>query len=139
MLAQVGGRRDMRTAGLILAALALVLRLVFPSGFMLAPSRAELPSIVICTGQGAVALALGEDGRPAKPDLHKGSDADKTSHPCTFAVAASAAMAPVLVAVLAPRIVDPSGLAPLKLTQRPGLGLAAPPPLPTGPPRLSIA
>lgn len=137
MLAKIGGRRDRRTAGLILAALALVLRLVFPSGFMLSTGRTELPGIVICTGQGAVTLAVGEDGRPLKPGHPSG--ADKTSHPCTFAVAASAAMAPIPVAILAPRAVNPLGLAPLKLTQRPGLGLAAPPPLPTGPPRLSIA
>ena len=124
----------MHAAGLVLAAMALLLRLAFPTGFMLAPSRAELPTIVICTGQGAMTVTLGEDGRPAKAGESHKSNSDKTSHPCTFAAATVAAVAPLLVAVLIPQRLAQVALPPLLTTQRPGLGLAAPPPPTTGPP-----
>lgn len=124
----------MRAAGLMLAAMALLLRLAFPTGFMLSPSRSDLPTIVICTGQGAMTVTLGEDGKPVKAgETHK-SDTDKTSHPCTFAVASVVAVAPALVAILSPQRLTQVARPPLLTTQRPGLGLAAPPPPTTGPP-----
>ncbi len=124
----------MHAAGLVLAAMALLLRLAFPTGFMLSPSRAELPTIVICTGQGAMTVTLGDNGKPAQAGESHKSDAGKTSHPCTFAAATVAALAPALVAILTPQPLAQVVVAPLWVTQRPGLGLAAPPPLPTGPP-----
>jgi hypothetical protein len=130
---QITDRRH--AAGLTLAALALFVRLLFPSGFMLSPDRTALPTIVICTGQGAMTLTLGADGHPVEAGKGDGHRSDnKTSHPCTFAAATVSAVAPVLVAVLIPQRLAQVAVAPLLTTQRPGLGLAAPPPPTTGPP-----
>ncbi len=133
-----GGQiRDRRhAAGLMLATLALFVRLLFPSGFMLSPDRTALPTIVICTGQGAMTVTLDAQGHKveaSKGGDHHGSDG-KTSHPCTFAAATVSAVAPLLIAVLIPQQLAQVTAAPLLTTQRPGLGLAAPPPPTTGPP-----
>lgn len=121
--------------GLTLAALALLVRLLFPSGFMLSPDRTARPTIVICTGQGAMTFTLDADGHKVAAD--KGGDHksdNKTSHPCTFAAATVAAVAPAMIAILIPIELAQVTAAPLLTTQRPGLGLAAPPPPTTGPP-----
>lgn len=121
--------------GLLLAALALLVRLAFPTGFMLSPERASLPTLVICTGQGAMTVAI--DAQGVAHEVKGGQDHKsdgKTTHPCTFAVATAAVVAPALIATLAPMALDQVVNAPLMTTQRPGLGLAAPPPPTTGPP-----
>jgi hypothetical protein len=134
----LGGQiRDRRhAAGLTLAALALFVRLLFPTGFMLSPDRASLPTIVICTGQGAMTVTLDASGHKVEAGQGGGDHRSdgKTSHPCTFAAATVSAVAPVLVAVLIPQRLAQMAIAPLLTTQRPGLGLAAPPPPTTGPP-----
>ncbi|WP_304172369.1 DUF2946 family protein [Phenylobacterium aquaticum] len=120
----------------MLATLALFVRLLFPSGFMLSPDRTALPTIVICTGQGAMTVTLDAQGHKVEAGQggdHHGSDG-KTSHPCTFAAATVSAVAPLLIAVLIPQQLAQVTAAPLLTTQRPGLGLAAPPPPTTGPP-----
>ena len=129
-------------AGLLLAALALLVRLAFPTGFMLSPERASLPTLVICTGQGAMTVAV--DAQGVAHEVKGGADQakggqdhksdGKTTHPCTFAVATAAVVAPALIATLAPMALDQVVDPPLMATQRPGLGLAAPPPPTTGPP-----
>lgn len=137
-----GGRRiseHMRGMGLALAALAVFLRLLFPTGFMLSPDRAALPTLVICTGQGAMTVAIDAQGHAHKVEAdHKGDPKSdgKTSHPCTFAVATVGAVAPPLIATPAPMALAVAVSAPLLTTQRPGLGLAAPPPPTTGPPSI---
>lgn len=132
-----GWLQDRRqAAGLMLAALALFVRLLFPTGFMLSPDRTALPTIVICTGQGAMTVTLDANGHKVEAG-QGGSDHKsdgKTSHPCTFAAATVSAVAPVLVAVLIPQQLARVAGAPRLTTQRPGLGLAAPPPPTTGPP-----
>ena len=138
------GRIDdrIRGVGLLLATLALLVRLAFPTGFMLSPERASLPTLVICTGQGAMTVAIDAQGQAhevkgdageAKGGQDHKSDG-KTTHPCTFAAATAVVVAPVLIATLAPVALGQVLDAPLMTTQRPGLGLAAPPPPTTGPP-----
>lgn len=129
--------KGLNAAGLMLVVLALVVRLAFPTGYMLSPVRSELPTIVICTGQGAMTLAVDENGQAVRgdPASHPGKSGEgKTSHPCTFSVATAAFAAPLLIAVAAPMIAGRLLAPVLTTTQRPGLGLAAPPPPKTGPP-----
>jgi hypothetical protein len=138
----IGGRQSserMRGMGLALAALAVLVRLLFPSGFMLSPDRAALPTLVICTGQGAMTVAIDAQGHAHKVEAGDRGDPKsdgKTSHPCTFAVATAAFTAPLLIAAPIPAILVRAISAPLLTTQRPGLGLAAPPPPTTGPPSI---
>lgn len=137
-----GGRQiseRMRGMGLALATLTVLVRLLFPSGFMLSPDRAAAPTLVICTGQGAMTVVLDAQGHAQKVEAgHKGDPRSdgKTSHPCTFAVATAAFNAPLLIAAPIPKILVRAIAAPLMTTQRPGQGLAAPPPPTTGPPTI---
>jgi hypothetical protein len=124
--------------GLALATLAVLIRLLFPSGFMLSPDRAA-PTLVICTGQGAMTVAIDAEGKAHKVeagDKDHGKSDGKTSHPCTFAVAMAAFTAPLLIATPIPAILVRAISQALRTTQRPGLGLAAPPPPTTGPPSI---
>lgn len=137
-MTRAGGIGDrIQRVGLLLATLALLVRLAFPTGFMLSPERASLPTLVICTGQGAMTVTVDAQGvaHEVKGDAGQDHKSDgKTTHPCTFAVATAAVVAPALIATLAPMALDQVVDAPLMATQRPGLGLAAPPPPTTGPP-----
>ena len=122
---------------LLLAALALGLRLILPGGVMLAaPSVGGAPQMVICTGQGAMTVSLGQDGKVLKTPADKAPEnPDRPDHPCAFA-ANLAISGPSLDAASLPiRFVGDLDL-PLATTQRPGLGLAAPPPWTTGPPTI---
>ena len=123
--------------GLLLAVLALGLRLILPGGVMLAaPSVGGAPQMVICTGQGAMTVSLGKDGKVLKAPADKAPEnPDRPDHPCAFA-ASLAISGPSLDAASLPiRFVGDLDL-PLAATQRPGLGLAAPPPWTTGPPTI---
>jgi hypothetical protein len=115
---------------------------------MVARSEAAhgLPQMVICTGQGAMAVAVDGEGhlvktslKPASKPAHSDpshSDKDRPDHPCAFLGTAAAAQTANLA--LPPEPVRFSQYAPLPLAsaQRPGLGLAAPPPWTTGPPSI---
>ena len=144
--------RGMASAGrlgrvsLTLAALALFVRLLVPAGYMLATESAAnaLPGLVICTGQGAMVLTLDASGRAVPPDpgkSHSGQpDSGKSKggdHPCTYASAAATHATPLLSSVDAPVRFAAVAAPPLLTTQRPGLGLAAPPPFTTGPPSIT--
>ena len=121
-------RRKQGLQWLGLAALALVLRLMVPAGFMVAPSQGF--SLVICTGHGALADAP-RDKAPATPE--KSSD-----HVCPFAGGLALESPPGLDLpgdvlswpVHVPRV----GLGHMA----PGRGLAAPPPPSHAPPRLFL-
>jgi hypothetical protein len=130
----MGGRRTgwaWKAGGALLLALALACRLAAPEGWMLAAGP-DGPKLVICTGHG-VATA------PGHPDGHGGSSSDgHGDHACVFGgphtppapSLATAAPVRVNIAYDAPA---PSPLA----DQRPGRGLAAPPPPSHGPPQLT--
>lgn len=125
-----------------LAALAVTLRLLVPSGFMLAPTdRGGAPQMVICTGQGAMALEVDADGHITKTPLNKAAkdrsgSKDRPDHPCSFAAASAAVTAPLMLAMIAPPALEQAKCGALPRDQRPGLGLAAPPPHTTGPPSI---
>lgn len=114
--------------GALLVALALAVRLTAPTGWMLASSD-HGPRIVICTGHGAETLG----GDPAKAPAQQ---PDKSQdHACVFAGAHAASTPPAQTAPLAITSVaktEPPRVA--LLDQRPGQGLAAPPPPSQGPP-----
>lgn len=122
---------------LAMALVALSLRALVPGGFMAtASARSGLPTIVVCTGQGAMEVALDAAGHPVAPDTGEKSQA-LHHHPCAFAGATvapepSQAALPVIFAA-----VHQTEAATATIDQRPGLGLAAPPPPKTGPPVLA--
>ncbi len=122
---------------LLLAALALGLRLILPGGVMLAaPSVGAAPQMVICTGQGAMTVSLGQDGKVLKAPADKAPEnPDRPDHPCAFAASLAISGQGPVAASLPIRFVGDLDL-PLATTQRPGLGLAAPPPWTTGPPSI---
>jgi hypothetical protein len=126
----LGGWGGWRAGGMLLLALALAVRLAAPSGWMLAPGDGQAPPhLVICTGHGPLDLAVLDHGKPGHPADRSGD------HPCVFAghptptppsplAALLPAVSFTIVAAPAVRLAD----------QRPGRGLAAPPPPAVGPP-----
>ncbi len=119
--------RVWRGSGLLLVALALALRLAAPDGWMVA-GGADGPKLVICTGH--------MPASPDHPDGHGGSG--HSDHPCVFAGAHISPAPPLLAATLAPTMASYAAPVPSPLTdQRPGRGLAAPPPPSHGPPHLA--
>ncbi len=126
-------RRDRteRAGGLwlILAMLAVCLRILAPSGYMTTPDQPF--ALVICTGEGALNLA-------ADP-AHSDHGAPQSHAPCAFAGVGVATAPPQPLAVPTPVIFAQAiETASLPAALRPGQGLAAPPPPATGPPTLSI-
>ena len=120
-----------RAMAMALATLAIALRILLPAGFMLQTSGRDLPGLVICTGQGAMTLAA--DGT-LQSDTEDGSAANTETHPCAFSSAVVGFTAPLAVGVALSLPLSSPVTAPRLMTQRPGLGLAAPPPPTTGPP-----
>jgi hypothetical protein len=122
--------RVWRGSGLLLVLLALAVRLATPDGWMLASGDGHgAPRMIICTGH--VEAGAPTPGRPDK--------ADHSQHPCVFAGAHAAAAPPMLVASLGTTSVVISAPPPARLAdQRPGRGLAAPPPPSHGPPAASV-
>jgi hypothetical protein len=113
-----------------LLALALVVRVLVPAGWM--PAQGNGLAITLCSGSGAVAAWVDADGKIRKQDPAKGAMPD---HPCAFAGLG----APMLGGELStPALLRPAPrdevaalhLAPAAI----GKGLAAPPPPATGPP-----
>lgn len=121
-----------RDALMLLALLALSLRLLFPPGYMPGSSLSQL--IVVCSGQMPAGMAMdGGDHRPGKAPL-EGAD-----HPCPFAVNAATPIAPDVP--LANFSAPPSAFVPLAAsapTVAPGRGMAAPPPPSHAPPPLRL-
>lgn len=128
-----------RDAFMVLATLAIALRIMIPTGFM--PSfepRNGLPfAMVLCTGQGAKIVLPGETLGTGE-DHDRGGKSDHAA-PCGFA-AQGAAVAPPVVAEMAERASLTYAPPPIARTPcvTPGRGLAAPPPPPRGPPPLMI-
>jgi len=119
---------------LMLAMLALGLKILIPPGYMAAPPQPDGPgfNLVLCTAQGMVDLgAASDDQAPSDED-------DGARHnPCVFAGHGVGATAPDLL-TSQPVAFLPAALAPLEISTdlAPGRGLAAPPPPARGPPHL---
>ena len=115
-----------------LALLAMVVRALVPSGYMLAEvGPHQVLTVTLCSGHGPVETQI-DLGRPGS---HKGDPSNGKSHdaPCAFAAVAHLSAPQGLQAVSAPVLAFVSAqTAPQRVT--PGRGLAAPPPWATGPP-----
>lgn len=115
-------------------AFALLMRVVVPQGYMLAPAEDGLIRISVCTGNGAVQMAMDREGRLVAIDDAPSHDSDKTKPDCPFAVALSPTLPVSPNALLSgPSLATIMQLPPLAHVA-PGRGLAAPPPPSTGPP-----
>lgn len=132
-------RQAARAACIVLAALAMALKVLIPAGFMTAPRTNDLPfPLVLCTGQGAMVVAPGQ----ALPGSEEPGPDERQAHdsPCAFAGHGLAAPAPNLldagrIEFIAYDIEIPSNYGS---RLAPGRGLAAPPPPARGPPGLLI-
>ena len=117
---------------LALAFVAVALRVMVPTGFMVrADAGAGFP-LIICTGQGELKVL------PNAPD-HAPDDGDHHAAPCVFAghgLAAEPPTAPQVQAV-AYAVFTPAQPS-LQRDLAPGRGLAAPPLPARGPPVLTI-
>jgi hypothetical protein len=127
-----------------LIACALAMRMLVPSGFMLTPTaNGALPTITICTSQGAMTMALPASMDPAAAtgqSSHDDGSHDQgkaPDHPCAFAAASAAVDLAAILHPIAPAGAGTSDTPLLPAFARPGLGLAAPPPPKTGPPILA--
>ena len=118
-----------RRLWLALIMLAVCLKVLAPSGYMLASPTEDRPfPLVLCTAQGLVALEADSDA-PADEDPHAPAPADEAGETCAFAASPAATPAPA-DPIWAP-IVFARAIAPQRpsLTHlAPGRGLAAPPP-----------
>jgi hypothetical protein len=116
-----------RATSVLLVALALAMRLATPTGWMLAAGDGA-PKLVICTGHAPASPASVKHA----PSRNAPAPAD---HACVFAGAHAASPPPVLaILVSAPAPIGAPLHSAAVRDQRPGLGLAAPPPPPLGPP-----
>jgi hypothetical protein len=132
-IADTTGRRF----ALVLVACALMLRLLVPSGWM-PVAHAGGVTLNWCSGvshtvpaeaEAMLAAALGDKAAPK----HKPAP----DQPCAFAAAAQPADTLAAMPVLLPPTAQAEAPALPAFEAFPGRGLAAPPPLSTGPPRLA--
>jgi len=126
-----------RGIAIVLLVCALAMRMLVPSGFMIAPG-AHGATLVLCPGQGAVPAAMPHHMAMPSHDMgkHGGDHQDKADHPCAFASAGAAADLVSMVHPAAPTTRAEFAPTSFGVSAQPGLGLAAPPPPKTGPPAL---
>lgn len=126
-------KQFVRDAFMVLATLAIALKIMIPAGFMPgADQGAGLPfALVLCTSDGVKVV----DQLPTshQTDEHGGKSAHDA--PCPFAAQGAATPPPAMGPIAeVQRVGHAEPLTPLARVVSPGRGLAAPPPLPTGPP-----
>ena len=129
-----------RPLAFVLAAFALAMQALVPTGYMLGKDTRNLGiSITLCTGSGDIVAYLDADGgivettsSPEQPS----HDRDEDKSPCGFSAQSTAAYDPT-IPVTEPQSFPSLIVKPLFLVAfaMPGRGLAAPPPPKTGPPR----
>lgn len=120
-----------------MAMLAVMIRVLIPAGFMVATgSEAGGSRIVICSPQGAVEVLIDSSGNRVKPPAEDHGKSKVGEHPCAFATVATATLTSDLVIGAEAAVYSDLASASASPAQRPGLGLAAPPPPKTGPPIL---
>lgn len=114
----------------MLLAVALLVRLVIPAGWM--PVAGNGYAITLCTGAGIVSAWVDADGVVHKDGK---APAQKPDHPCTFAGLSADLLAGGTSSFLGHFVAFSSLIAAKAFeTVAIGRGLAAPPPPPTGPP-----
>ena len=124
--------------GAWLTVCAIAVRILIPAGYMVAPMDGEggFPAIVICTAQGAKTVSVDavggvEDTQKAPQPTDGDAGPDQS---CVFAGAVTPLPVPSLQVIRTDAFMAASQIDLLVAHQRPGLGLAAPPPFKTGPP-----
>lgn len=124
--------------GIVLAVLALSVRIAIPSGFMIAPGAGEsrLPAVVICSGHGVETTPADPAGKDRSGPDGRNSGKATDHHPCVFAHAAPLAGGGSAIPWSEGYGRPLPGRAAIPRDQRPGLGLPAPPPPTTGPPSI---
>ncbi len=116
--------------------MALVMRVMIPSGFMMGEASSGSFAIVICSPDGKQTVSA--DWADPKGSEKAPSDTQEHDAPCVFA-GHGLADAPALTLLAAP--LGPAPVPALSNPQTdvaPGRGLAAPPPPATGPPTVLI-
>lgn len=121
-----------RRQAMLLAVLALSLRILIPSGWMPAADRFGLiPCLGTAPGATTLAKTMAHHATPHRQGHEKGDQGDK---PCAFIGFACALAEPdALASAVALPVLQSAPLAVAAPTTV-GAGLAAPPPPPTGPP-----
>jgi hypothetical protein len=109
--------------------LALLVQILVPQGFMLAPDASGASILYICSGHGPVG-ALDDHGKPAKAPKPNGDT------PCNFAGHGVSTPPPSAISVGATLLPITAIPVVLAFEVSPGLGLAAPPPPSHAPPAL---
>jgi len=118
--------RRLRLGLAVLALLAVALKVLIPSGFMVAQTSGGFP-LVICTGHGP--LDLSGAGDP----LHGKKSSNEA--PCAFSGHAATTPPPSLLITAATGLFYLAPAIDRRGDLVPGRGLAAPPPPSQGPPR----
>ena len=113
-----------------LAALALMVQVLIPQGYMVSADPAA-HGLVICTGHGPL-LSLDDRGHPAKAPKSGGDSV------CGFAAHGASAPPPTLTSVVLVAFAPVAAIAAPRLDLVPGRGLAAPPPPSHAPPQTLI-
>ena len=128
----------MRRLALLLVGCALLLRMAVPAGWMPQANAAGI-TLSWCADSGASgSAALNEAKALLAEAIGKESPAEhkkSAEQPCAFAMAAMP-LAPVDPVVVPPALAHAEPIPHVRFETAPGRGLAAPPPLATGPPRL---
>lgn len=118
-----------RSVCMTLAALALVVKIAIPTGFMVADANAGGFPLVLCTAGGAVVI----DSVPGAPTDHKAPRSHEA--PCAFVGHGAAFVAPDLVGETLAQPIVYAPISPERPASiSPGRGLVAPPPPARGPP-----
>jgi hypothetical protein len=121
-----------------LTLLALAVRFAIPAGIMLEKpvEDGDLPALVLCTSAGMITVKADGFGIPGKTDPARHDDSGTSGEPCVFAAVAAHAAPPAPAVLDLPAPVAAPAPLWVVVQQRPGEGLAAPPPPATGPPSL---
>lgn len=121
-----------RTA-FVLTALALLLRILVPAGFMPSSNAGQGYAIALCSDMSGMSGWVDLNGK-----LHKGAkpSEETTNHqPCVFSGFATALTLPDIIGPATPAPIAVAAFFGSSLGRAAiGQGLAAPPPPPTGPP-----
>lgn len=121
---------------MVLAALALAIKVMIPAGFMTAsPAADEIPfALVLCTSQGAVTVQPGDLAASSHGDQGSAPDTAHDS-PCAFAGHGAGAPPPNLLDARSVEFVAYRAPAAAQIVHMaPGRGLSAPPLPARGPP-----
>ena len=136
-MARLGPFSAVMRCALLLALLAVGLRVAVPDGMMLqSTSLGHGVEVVVCTGHGPLQLTLDASGKPVSETQDKAPGRGKSQPACPYALLGMGMTATLGLAVPQPTAVAYTEIAPAGIYATPSLGLASPPPYTTGPPSI---